>query len=99
MNLSLLAGAYRDMGESDEGLRLLTEAQTYMEKSGERFYEAVLATQKECGRFGMRQPVQQVRALQLEFTFDVFETIDESQFVLNAESTQVGHDILQFRIT
>ncbi len=42
MYLSLLAGAYHAMGEGYEGLRLLTEAQEYMEKSGERFYESEL---------------------------------------------------------
>jgi predicted ATPase len=42
MYLCLLAGAYHAMGEGDEGLRLLTEAQAQMEKSGERFYEAEL---------------------------------------------------------
>ncbi len=38
--LSLLAGAYHAMGESDEGLRLLAEAQAYMEKNGGHWYKA-----------------------------------------------------------
>ena len=42
MHLSLLASAYLDIGESDEGLRQLTEAQAYMEISGERYYEVEL---------------------------------------------------------
>ncbi len=40
MYLSLLAGAYHDMGEIAEGLRLLTEAQAFIDKNGEHFYKA-----------------------------------------------------------
>ena len=38
--LSLLADVYHDIGQDDEGLRFLAEAQVYMETSGECYYEA-----------------------------------------------------------
>ena len=41
-HLALLAEAYRKNGEIEEGLNVLTEALTLVEKNGERWYEAEL---------------------------------------------------------
>jgi TOMM system kinase/cyclase fusion protein len=42
-NLALLADVYGKVGQLDEGLRVLTEAQTVAQATGERFYEAELS--------------------------------------------------------
>ena len=41
-HLALLASAYGTIGQADEGLRILAEAQAVMQMSGEHFYEAEL---------------------------------------------------------
>ena len=41
-HLALLAEAYRKNGEIEEGLNVLTEALTVVEKNGERWYKAEL---------------------------------------------------------
>jgi len=41
-HLALLAEAYGEMGQAEEGLAALAEALTVVDKSGERFYEAEL---------------------------------------------------------
>src|SRR5262249_55660558 len=40
--LALLAEAYREVGQTEEGFTLLAEALAQMEKTGERWYEAEL---------------------------------------------------------
>jgi hypothetical protein len=42
-HLALLADVYEKVGQLDEGLRVLTEAQTVAQATGERFCEAELA--------------------------------------------------------
>ena len=42
-HLALLADVYGKVGQLDEGLRVLTEAQTVAQATGERFYEAELS--------------------------------------------------------
>jgi predicted ATPase len=42
-NLAALADAYGKVGQLEEGLRVLTEAQTAAQATGERFYEAELS--------------------------------------------------------
>lgn len=61
--LALLAEAYRDVGQAEEGLKAVTGALAIAEETGERFYEAELYRLKgelTLKQFGVRGPSPEV---------------------------------------